>query len=152
MDTIKPNPFLEKVESMLTTLGLDTEKAKQVVPNGILFNFLFNDRPVYVCLPDRAPSTYSNICRIEAEVAELDKTDAARLVYGISIYLDTNDNTPVRVAAKQSKGQKVKILIQFVADLESLQHGSVASSLLHCCELADELRLEMVSDGQRIAA
>lgn len=148
MDKIKLNPFLVEAESMLATLGLEVEKAKQVMPNGVLFYFFFNDRPIYLCLPDQVPSIYSNICRIEAEVAELEETDAARLVYGISIYLTTNDCTPVRVVAKPSNGQKAKVLIQFVADLESLQLGSVASIILHCCELADELRREMVSDGQ----
>lgn len=152
MDQIKPNPFLVEVESMLTTLGLDLNQAKQVVPNGVLFNFNFNDIPLYVCLPDQVPSTFSSICRIEAEVAELDETDAARLVYSISIFLSINDNTPVRVSAKRAKGPMVKILIQFVTDLESLQPSSIASILLHCCELADELRSEMVLQGQSKAA
>lgn len=144
VDTLKPHPFEAEVDNLLKSLEFDPSLAKQIVPNGILYFLHFSGRPAYVCLPSTLPNTYSNIVRIEVEIAELDEADAARLIYCACIHLNINDVTPARVAAKKSNGQKVKVLIQFVADLEALQPGFVASMLSHCCELADDLRREMV--------
>jgi len=152
MDAIKPNPFLIEIESMLTSLGLDVQKAKQIVPNGVLIYFNFNNTSLYVCLPDALPSPYSNICRIEAEVAELNETDAGRLVVSIASYMQIEDCTPIRVTIKRSTGQHAKVLIGFVCDLQTLQLGSLAPILLHSCELADYLRNELVTVGNGKAA
>ncbi len=152
MDKIKPNPFIKEVQSLLTSLGLDFEKAQQIVPNGILINFNFNEIPLYVCLPDALPSPYSNICRIEAEVADLVETDAGRLVVSIASYLQIEDCTPVRVTTKRSVGQKAKVIIEFVCELQLLNLGALAPILLHCCELADHFRSEMVIADKNEAA
>jgi hypothetical protein len=152
MDTVKPNPFLAEVEKLLTTLGLDFGKAKHTVPNGELLFFNFNDIPMYVCAPSVLPNNYSNLIRIDAEVAELREVDAGHLIVSIASYLYVHDCTPVRVTSKKSEGQKIKVLLEFVCDLQSLQVGSLAPILLHCCELADQLRSELVIEGQREVA
>lgn len=145
---LRPNPFLAEVESLLAGLGLDVNKAKQIVPNGALFHFNFNEVRVYLCVPTELPSPYSNVTRLEAEVAEIDEVEAGQLVVSIASYLQIEDCTPIRVASKRSKGQKVKVLIEFVCDLQLLSSGALATVLLHCCEVADHLRNEMVSDVQ----
>lgn len=150
--SLKPNPFLPEVESLLGSLGLDVNQARQLVPNGALFHFNFNDIPVYLCVPTALPSPYSNITRIEAEVAELNEVEAGQLIVSIASYLQIEDCTPVRVASKRSKGTRVKVLIEFVCDLQLLKACALAKMLLHCCELADLLRNELVINDQEKAA
>lgn len=147
---LKPNPFLPEVESLLK--GLDVDQAKQVVPNGALFYFNYNEVPVYLSLPLVLPCSYSNITRIEAEVAELDEAEAAQLIVAITSYLQIEDCTPVRVTARRVKSQRSKVLISFVCDLQLLQSGALAAMLLHCCELADQMRSELVVEGQKKTA
>ena len=152
MDAIKPNPFVVEVESLLTTLGLDVEGAKQVVPTAVLLYFNFNQIPVYVCLPNLLPSPYSNVTRINAEVAELNEVDAGHLVVSIASFLYIEVCSPLRVSTKRSTGQKTKVLIEFICDLQTLQPGSLAPILLHSCEIADHLRNELViRDGSKAA-
>ena len=93
MECLKQNPFLAEIETLLSGLGLEVEKAKQIVPNGHLLYFNYNEIPMYLCLPDVMPSSYSNITRIEAEVAQLNEVDAGRLVVSIVSYLSINDCT-----------------------------------------------------------
>jgi hypothetical protein len=144
--SLKPNPFLAEVELLLAGLGLEVEKAKQIVPNGALFYFNFNEVPVYLCVPTELPSPYSNITRLEAEVAELDEVEAGQLIVSIATYLQIESCSPIRVAAKRTKGQRISVLLSFVCDLGLLQTGALAAVLLNCCELADSLRQEMVTD------
>jgi hypothetical protein len=148
MDALKPNPFISEVEKLLASLGLDVEKAKHVVPNGVLLYFNFNEIPLYICLPSMIPSDYSNITRIEAEVAELNETDAGQLVVGITSYISVHDCTPVRVTTRRSEHQNVKVMIGFVCDLQFLRVGSLAPILLHICELADQMRTELVTESK----
>lgn len=150
-DQLKQNPFLLEVEKILLGLGLDVQGAKHVVPNGALFYFNFNDVPVYVCVPLVFPCSYSNITRIEAEVAELDEVGASQLLVAITSYLQVEDCTPVRVTTKRVKAHRAKVLITFVCDLQLLQAGAVAKILLHCCELADQMRNELVEAQDKAA-
>lgn len=143
MDALKSNPFLTEVESLLKVLGIDVNKAKQVVPNGILFYFSFKELPVYVCLPSTLPSDYSNTSRIEVEVACLDAVTAGHLIYTIGLYLDMNDCSPIRVIPR-THGPKVKIIIQFVCNLLLLQPTTLAETIIHCCDLSDYIKENLI--------
>lgn len=151
MDALKSNPFLIEVESLLKELGLDVNKAKQVVPNGILFYFNFNELPVYVCLPSTLPSEYSNITRIEVEVTCLDAVTVGHLIYTIGLYLDMNDCSPIRVIPR-SHGQKVKIIIQFVCNLLLLQPTTLAETIIRCCDLGDYIKENLIEEKQVTAS
>lgn len=152
MDSIKPNPFLSEVESLLKALGLDVDQAKRVAPNAVLFNFNFNEIPVYLCVPNALPNRYSNVSRIEAEIADLEEVETAQLTVIIASYLHIEDCTPIRVVTKRSKGTRVKLLIEFVSNLQMLQTGALAVVLLHCCELADQLRSELILEQKSSVA
>lgn len=151
MDKLKLNPFLVEVEALLKSFGIDIESIKQTVPNATLFDFNFNDIPVYICIPSTLLSPYSSVARIEAEIAEFEEIEAGQLVVAIAAYLQIEDCTPVRVTTKRSKGKRMKILIEFVSDLRLLQLGALAMMLTHSCELADQIRTELVEGTWKAA-
>lgn len=149
MDKLKPNPFIHEIELLLISLGLEVEKAKQIVLTGELLYFNFNDIPIYVCLPSIVPSPYSSIVRIEAQVAELPEEDAGRLVVSIVSYLSIHDCTPIRVIYRRSTAQSAKVLIRFVCDLETMRIGSLAPILLHICEVAEQMKVDLTGQLYR---
>lgn len=150
VQSLKKTPFLEEVESLLSNLGLRVDLARNELSTSVMFKFDFNDVPVYVCVPTL--ETYSSITRIEAEVAELDEVEGGQLIVAIASYLQIEDCTPLRVTNRRSKGRKMKILLEFVSDLQLLQTGALATMLLHCCELADQMRRELVSQEKSSVA
>lgn len=148
MDALTSNIFLAETEELLSGLGLDVDQAKQVFPTGIQFRFNWNDTPIYLALPCTYTNSYTNIARLEATIAELNEVDAGNLTVAIVGYL-YNDLAPIKVTTRQTKNLRVEILLSFVADLQLLQKGSLATILSHLCEEADYLRNEFVTKAQK---
>lgn len=152
MDKRKPCEFEIALDKTLSDLGLDLTGAKSVRATGTSYQFHWNDFPFWISVPVSAPNSYSNVFRVDIDVATLDERDAGRVLYEIAYYLTVNDCTVVRVVPHPIKERKVKIQLEIVGLVDWFQPDFISFAVPHMAELAQHFRETMIEESQDKAA
>ncbi|MGE0761858.1 MAG: hypothetical protein AB7N80_01140 [Bdellovibrionales bacterium] len=152
MDQRKPSELEIVIDKMLGDLQLDLTSAKHVTATGVIYNFLWDDRPFFISFPPTMPNTYSHVFRMEIEIAELNEADAGRILYEIALYVHVHDCTLIRVVPKPSTNRTIKVLLQVVGLVDWLKPEFISDVVINMADLAIYFRDTMTERSQRKTA
>lgn len=142
---LKQHPFEAEVDKIVQDLGGDLLKMKSILDSGSQYNFLFSDIPCYVGLPIYVPTRTNNVMRMEFIVGEVDANGVGQILFGVTLDMDKERNCPLRVVPRTKNEKRYQIILQAVVDVDQVQPGFTASTILLGAELACFYREEFLN-------
>lgn len=154
MDQLNRHPLEDEADHVINDLGRDLATMKSSTDTGTSYSFIFNAENdcgvvVYLALPIYVPSRANNLFRIEFTIGEVKTEDVGRILLAITLDMDFQGCTPLRVIPRTKDHWVYKIVLQTVCSVDVVRGGFLTSTVLTGLELAEFYRNEFFLDKVR---
>lgn len=147
MDKLKSHPLEIEVDRIVKDLGGDLAAMKHVTDTGTTYYFNWGveaEIAVYLALPVYAPSSAQNLFRVEFVVGEIDEGEVGKILFGITLDMDLQRYTALRVVPRTKDHRSYQIVLQCVCAVDTVQGAFLGSTLLTGLELAEFYRTQFL--------
>lgn len=149
MNQLKRHPLEMEADRVVMDLGGDLSTMKYVTDTGTSYSFVFNTKndggmAAYLALPVYVPSRSDNLFRIEFIVSEVKAEDVGCILFAITLDMDLQRYTPLRVVPRTKNNQTYEIILQTVCNVDAVREGFIAAAVICGLELAELYRMDLL--------
>ena len=153
---LKSHPLEAECDRVVTDLGGDLTTMKHVTDTGTTYTFVFSAADdggiaAYLALPVYVPSRSDNLFRLEFTVGEVEAEDLGRTIFTITLDMDLQRYSVLRVVPRTKDHRSFQIILQCVCAVDLVREGFIGSTVIAGLELAQFYRTEFLMSKSKVA-